>query len=59
MKGRQQYLFMLVGKEQLNILIVKLNFIKEKRWLFMVLIKGKGAMNNPKWKKRRKIMEHE
>ena len=49
---------MLVGEEQVNILIVKINFINKERRIFMVLTKGKGAMSNPKSRKRRKIKEH-
>lgn len=34
MEGWQQYLFMLVGEEQVTILTVKINFIKERNDIY-------------------------
>ena len=57
MEGRWQYLFMSVGYKQLNQLLTQ-TLLRKKTRLFMVLIKDRGTMNNPKSRKR-KIKEHE
>lgn len=57
MEGRWQYLFMSVGYKQLNQLLTQ-TLLRKKTRLFMVLIKDRGTMNNPKSRKR-KIKDHE